>query len=67
MTRASSGSSARLRGLIACSVESDGDARVDWTVIDAPIWATLWRADEDIAAAYGTWSEARLNPLREPR
>jgi hypothetical protein len=55
------------RGLIACSVESDGDARVDWTVTDAPIWATLWRSDEDIAAAYGTWSEARLNPLREPR
>ena len=45
----------------------DGDARVDWTVNDAPIWATLWRYDEDIAAAYGTWSEARLNPLREPR
>jgi hypothetical protein len=55
------------RGLIACSVESDGDARVDWTVTDAPIWATLWRDDEDIAAAYATWSEARLNPLREPR
>jgi hypothetical protein len=55
------------RGLIACSVERDGDARVDWTVNEAPIWATLWRSDEDIAAAYETWSEARLNPLREPR
>ena len=55
------------RGLIACSVETDGDARVDWTTLDAPIWATLWRADEDIAAAYATWSEGRLNPLRAPR
>ncbi len=56
-----------IRGRIACSVEKDGDARVDWTVNEAPIWSTLWRSDEDIAAAYGTWSEARLNPLREPR
>ena len=55
------------RGSLACSVEKGGDARIDWTTIDAPIWATLWRDDEDIAAAYGTWSEARLNPLREPR
>ena len=55
------------RGAIACSVESGGDARVDWTTVDVPIWATLWRDDEDIAAAYATWSEARLNPLREPR
>ena len=55
------------RGLIACSVETDGDARVDWTTTDAPIWVTLWRADEDIAAAHATWSEGRLNPLREPR
>jgi hypothetical protein len=55
------------RGLVVCSVEADGDARVDWTTNDAPIWATLWRSDEDIAAAYATWSEGRLNPLRQPR
>jgi len=56
-----------IRGSLACTVERDGDARVDWTTVDAPIWATLWREDEDIAAAYATWSEARLNPLSEPR
>ncbi len=56
-----------VRGTLACTVEKDGDARVDWTTIDAPIWATLWRDDEDIAAAYGTWLEGRLNPLRQPR
>jgi hypothetical protein len=56
-----------VRGTLACTVEKDGDARVDWTTNDVPIWATLWRDDEDIAAAYATWSEARLNPLREPR
>jgi len=55
------------RGSLACTVENDGDARVDWTTVDAPIWVTLWRNDEDIAAAYGTWSESRLNPLRQPR
>jgi hypothetical protein len=55
------------RGDIACTVEADGDARVDWTTIDAPIWSTIWRDDEDIAAVYATWSEGRLNPLREPR
>jgi hypothetical protein len=55
------------RGTLACTVEQDGDARVDWTTVDAPIWATLWRNDEDIAAAYATWSEGRLNPLRQPR
>ena len=48
-------------------MEKDGDARVDWTTNDVPIWATLWRDDEDIAAAYATWSEGRLNPLRAPR
>ena len=53
-------------GTLACTVEVGGDARVDWTTNDVPIWATLWRDDEDIAAAYATWSEARLNPLREP-
>ena len=57
----------QVRGTLACTVEKDGDARVDWTTVDAPIWATLWRDDEDIAAAYGTWYEGRLNPLREPR
>jgi hypothetical protein len=56
-----------VRGTLACTVENDGDARVDWTTTDVPIWSTLWRDDEDIAAAYGTWSEGRLNPLREPR
>ncbi len=55
------------RGMLACSVETGGDARVDWTTVDAPIWSTLWRDDEDIAAAYATWSGGRLNPLREPR
>jgi len=55
------------RGSLACTVETDSDARVDWTTADAPIWVTLWRDDEDIAAAYGTWSGGRLNPLREPR
>jgi hypothetical protein len=55
------------RGAIACTVEKDGDARVDWTTVDAPIWTTLWRDDEDIAAAYATWSEGSLNPLRQPR
>jgi serine/threonine protein phosphatase PrpC len=28
-------------------------------------WSNL--LDEDIAAAYATWSEGKLNPLREPR
>jgi len=55
------------RGSMACSVESDGEARIDWTTVDAPIWTTLWRDDEDIAAAHATWSQGRLNPLREPR
>ncbi len=44
-----------------------GDARVDWTTNDVPIWSTLWRDDEDIAAASATWSEGRLNQLRAPR
>jgi hypothetical protein len=56
-----------MRGSLACTVETDGHARIDWTTVDTPIWATLWRDDEDIAAAYGTWSEGRLNPVREPR
>jgi hypothetical protein len=56
-----------VRGALACTVEKDGDARVDWTTNDVPIWTTLWREDEDIAAAYATWSEGRLTPLREPR
>ncbi|MCU0478403.1 MAG: serine/threonine protein kinase [Chloroflexi bacterium] len=55
------------RGLLACTVEADGEARVDWTTVDAPIWGTLWRDDEDIAAAYATWSEGKLELLREPR
>jgi hypothetical protein len=55
------------RGEIACTVEPDGDARVDWTTVDAPIWSTIWRDDEDIAAIYSTWSEGRFNPLRQPR
>ncbi len=55
------------RGSLACTVEADGDARIDWTTVDAPIWATLWRADGDIAAAYATWLQGRLNPLRSPR
>ncbi len=55
------------RGSLACTVEPDGQARVDWTTVDAPIWGTLWRDDEDIAAAYATWSEGKLNLLREPR
>ena len=55
------------RGSIACTVEADGDARIDWTTLDAPILATLWRDDEDIAAAYDTWSSGKLNPLRSPR
>jgi hypothetical protein len=55
------------RGSLACTVNTRGDARIDWTTVDAPIWATLWRDDEDIAAAYATWAEGRLNPLRQPR
>jgi hypothetical protein len=55
------------RGTLSCTVEDDGDARIDWTTNDAPIWSTLWREDEDIAAAYDSWSRGRLNPLREPR
>jgi hypothetical protein len=55
------------RGAMACTVEQDGDARIDWTTVAAPIWATLWRTDEDIAAAYATWVEGRLNPLPTPR
>ena len=55
------------RGSLACTVNSRGDARIDWTTVDAPIWATLWRDDEDIAAAYATWLDGRLNPLRKPR
>jgi hypothetical protein len=55
------------RGSIACTVEAEGDARIDWTSVDIPIWATLWRDDEDIAAAYETWSDGKLNPLRSPR
>ncbi len=55
------------RGTLSCTVESDGDARIDWTTLDAPIWSTLWRDDEDIASAYATWSDGHLNPLREPR
>jgi serine/threonine-protein kinase len=56
-----------VRGDLACTVGGAARARVDWTTVDAPIWATLWRGDEDIASAYATWSKGRLNPLREPR
>jgi hypothetical protein len=56
-----------IRGTLACTVEADGDARIDWTTNDVPIWATLWREDEDISAAYATWANGRLNALREPR
>lgn len=56
-----------VRGWLACTLDKEGAARVDWTTVDAPIWVTLWRDDGDIAAAYDTWSERRLDPLREPR
>jgi serine/threonine-protein kinase len=55
------------RGDIACTVTANGSARVDWTTVDAPIWSTIQRSDEDIAAIYATWSEGKLNPLRTPR
>jgi serine/threonine-protein kinase len=55
------------RGSYACTVEKDGDARVDWTIVAAPIWSTIWRDDEDIARVYSTWLQGRLNPLGSPR
>ncbi len=55
------------RGSLACTVEQDSDARIDWTTVDALIWATLWQNDGEVADAYATWSSGKLNPLREPR
>ncbi len=56
-----------VRGALACTVEKDGDARIDWTTNTVPIWTTLWRDDEDIASAYATWLDGRLTPLGSPR
>jgi hypothetical protein len=54
------GFGARAEGHLACWVSADGNARLTWTITDAPIVSAIRGNGADIAVLFEAWKPGSL-------